>query len=547
MRPHPVLRYLAALLAVALASAIRFALNPLLENRGPFVLMFLAVAISGWYGGFGPGILATILSAALALYLFLDPAYTLQTLPLSYVVFTGLFVIGGALISVLSESMHRARERAELGAEELRLEVVERERIADELKQSVEREKTALIESEIAHRAKDEFLATVSHELRTPLNSMLGWAQMLQTGRLSAEDRSNAYETIERNAKHQAQLIEDVLDVSRIITGRVRLDVRPIEPITVIEHAIEIVRPTADAKGVSLQAELDPNAGPISGDDSRLQQVVWNLLSNAIKFTSRGGTVQIRLERVESHIEIVVSDTGQGIEAAFLPFAFDRFRQEVGSSARLHGGMGLGLAIVRHLVELHGGSVEAESKGKGEGAVFIVKLPIMAAAFSSEDSTGTVASHPGSAARRELPFAFEPVLSGVRVLIAEDEADARELLQMVLSGCGADVKACPSAAECFDELLTWKPDVLVSDVGMPGEDGYSLIARIRKLPADEGGRIPAMALTAYARVEDRVKALSAGFQTHAPKPVEPRELVAAVASLAKSSPTYGTGASAQGS
>jgi CheY-like chemotaxis protein len=253
------------------------------------------------------------------------------------------------------------------------------------------------------------------------------------------------------------------------------------------------------------------------------------------------------LERVESHIEIVVSDTGQGIEPAFLPFAFDRFRQEVGTSSRLHGGLGLGLAIVRHLVELHGGSVSAESNGKGLGAVFTVKLPIMATAFSSEDAGGIVSDRQLAASRGELPFAFEPVLTGVRVLIAEDEADARELLQMVLSGCGADVKACPSAAECFDELQTWKPDVLVSDVGMPGEDGYSLITRIRQLPADQGGKIPAMALTAYARVEDRVKALSAGFQTHAPKPVEPRELVAAVASLAKSSPTYGTGASAQSS
>ena len=547
MKPHPVLRYVSAVLAVALAAAIRVALNPLLETRGPFVLMFLAVAVAGWYGGLGPGLLATILSAALALWLFLDPAYTLQTLPFSYVVFTALFIIGGTVISVLSESMHRARNKAELSAEELRLEVLQRERIADELKQSVEREKSALIESEIAHRAKDEFLATVSHELRTPLNSMLGWAQMLQTGRLSAEDQSNAYETIERNAKHQAQLIEDVLDVSRIITGRVRLDVRPIEPITVVEHAIEIVRPTADAKGVSLQTELDPKAGPISGDDSRLQQVVWNLLSNAIKFTPRGGRIQIRLERVESHIEIVVNDTGQGIEPAFLPFAFDRFRQEVGTSARLHGGLGLGLAIVRHLVELHGGSVKAESKGKGKGSIFTVKLPIMATALSSEYSADLVSEHLRAAGRGEPVFDFDPVLSGIRVLIAEDEPDARELLQIVLSECGAEVKACPSATECFEELLRWKPDVLVSDVGMPGEDGYSLIARIRKLPADQGGRIPAMALTAYARVEDRVKALSAGFQTHAPKPVEPRELVAAVASLAKGSPSYPTGAAAQSS
>ncbi|PYS99674.1 MAG: hybrid sensor histidine kinase/response regulator [Acidobacteria bacterium] len=423
--------------------------------------------------------------------------------------------------------MHRARERAELTAQELRREIDERERIAQELKASVGREKAALVESEIAHRAKDEFLATVSHELRTPLNSMLGWSQMLQTGRLSPDDQFHAFETIERNARHQAQLIEDVLDMSRIITGKVRLDVRPVEPVAVVEQAIEIVRPTAEAKGVKLSSKLEPEAGPISGDDSRLQQVIWNLLSNAIKFTPKGGSVEVRLARVDSHVEITVSDTGEGIDPAFLPFAFDRFRQAIGNSSRPHGGLGLGLAIVRHLVELHGGKVDAESAGPGNGSVFTVSLPIMATLPKDLRDESAPDSIP--------PFDFEPILSGVRVLVAEDEPDARELLQVVLSGCGADVRACGSAAECFDELQKWKPDVLVSDVGMPGEDGYSLIKRIRQLPDEKGGQIPAVALTAYARVEDRVRALSAGFHTHAPKPVEPRELVAAVASLARRS------------
>ena len=540
MRPHLVLRYVAALLAVALAAAVRVALHPLLEYRGPFVLMFLAVAVSGWFGGFGPGFLATILSAVIGLYLFIDPIYSIENLPSSYAVFTALFILGGIVISILSESMHRARERAVIGAEELRQEVAERERIAIELKESVEREKQALIESEIAHRAKDEFLATVSHELRTPLNSMLGWAQMLQTGRLSTEDQTHAYETIERNARHQAQLIEDVLDVSRIITGKVRLDVKPIDPAKVVEHAIEIVRPTAEAKGVALDSVLDAKAGPISGDDARLQQVVWNLLSNAIKFTPKGGSITVRLERVESHVEIIVRDTGEGIDPAFMPFAFDRFRQAVGDSSRLHGGLGLGLAIVRHLVDLHGGTVEATSAGLGSGSVFTVKLPIMVTTASGFVDVSTSLAPPTGA---QLPFEFSQVLSGVRVLLAEDETDAREMLQMVLAGCGADVRACSNAADCFAELIKWKPDVLVSDIGMPGEDGYSLIARIRELSADQGGRIPAMALTAYARIEDRVRALSAGFQTHAPKPVEPMELVAAVASLAQRSSHHSKDAS----
>jgi signal transduction histidine kinase/CheY-like chemotaxis protein len=504
--------------------------------------MFLAVAIAGWYGGLGAGILATILSTIVALYLFIDPTRTFDVLSISDIVFTSLFVVAGIVISILSESMHRARERAESSAEKARQEIAERERIATELQASVEREKQALVDSEIAHRAKDEFLATVSHELRTPLNSMLGWSQVLQTGRLNPEDQTHAYQTIERNARHQAQLIDDVLDVSRIITGKVRLDVKPIEPIAAIQQAIDIVQPTADAKGVRLKATLDPNAGPISGDDSRLQQVIWNLLSNAIKFTPKDGLVELRLARVDSEVEITVADTGEGIEPAFLPFAFDRFRQAVGSTSRPHGGLGLGLAIVRHLVELHGGTVEAKSEGLGTGSVFTVRLPIMIASQPGDSLDGDAAV--GGPFVGTTSFEFSPVLAGIRVLIAEDEPDSREMLEVVLRGCGAEVRACESAADCYSEFQIWRPDVLVSDLGMPGEDGYSLIGRIRALPPEKGGKVPAMALTAYARVEDRVRVLSAGFQTHAPKPVEPAELVAAVASLARSAPTFNKEAAA---
>ena len=534
MRPSPTSRYGVALLAVALATAVRAAISPLIEFRGPFVLMYLAVAVASWYGGAGPGLFATLLSSILAISLFLDPAYTVASLPPSYIVFTVLFFIGGTLISVLAESMHRANERAELTAQELRQQVQERERIAIELEESAKRENAALVESEIAHRAKDEFLATVSHELRTPLNSILGWAQMLQTGRLNHSDVAQAYEAIERSARHQAKLIEDVLDVARIITGNVRFSPAPVEPIAIIENALEIVRPTAEAKGVNLTTDLDAHAGSVSGDEARLQQVVWNLLSNAIKFTPKGGSIEVRLTRVHSHIEIAVTDTGEGIDRHFLPFAFHRFRQAVGSSLRLHGGLGMGLAIVRHLVEIHGGTVEAASEGLGKGSRFTVKLPVLSAAASA-DLEDEHSENGGPHAAAIAHFEFKPLLKGIRVLIAEDETDAREMLEKVLGGSGADVRACATAAETFAEVQQWNPDVLVSDVGMPDEDGYSLIKRIRDLPENKGGRIPAMALTGYARPEDRVRAISAGFQTHAPKPVEPGDLVAAVAELAERS------------
>jgi PAS domain S-box-containing protein len=382
-------------------------------------------------------------------------------------------------------------------------------------------------EAQESSRLKDEFLATVSHELRTPLTAILGWAHMLRMGQFSDDSARRAFETVERNARAQAQLIDDLLDVSRIVTGKLRIDVRNVDPHSFIEAAVEAVRPGAEAKGVRLQKVLDTGAVSVSGDPVRLQQIVWNLLSNAIKFTPRGGRVQVRLERVNSHVEVAVSDTGSGIPAEFLPHVFDRFRQADQKTTRQHGGMGLGLAIVRHLVELHGGTVRAESAGEGRGATFTVTLPV-APVYNTEGEAGRV--HP--AARNTLPtFDLFDRLDGLKILVVDDEPDTRDLLKAGLGQCGAEVTAAASAAEAFEAIEKSAPDLLISDIGMPGEDGYELMRRVRSLPPEAGGRVPAIALTAYARVEDRMHALRAGYQMHVPKPVELAELAAVAASL----------------
>ena len=395
-------------------------------------------------------------------------------------------------------------------------------------------EREARATADAASRAKDEFLATVSHELRNPLNAMLGWARVLSGGSLNDETATRGLRSIEQNAKAQAQLIEDLLDVSRIISGKFRLNVEPIQVGRVIEAAIESMRPAADAKGVRLQAVLDPDAGPVSGDAGRLQQVVWNLLSNAVKFTPRGGQVQARLTRVNSHVEIVVSDTGQGIATEFLPYMFDRFRQADGSSTRSHGGLGLGLAIVRHIVELHGGSVTADSPGKDLGATFTVKLPLIAI---HAKSTVEQRLHPGVKGEMALHFTPSLSLEGVRVLVVNDEAETLLLLSTVLTQSGAYVKSASSAEEGFREVQAWRPDVIVSDIGMPGEDGYAFMKRVKSWSREAGAWIPAVALTAYARAEDRMKAMASGFQMHVPKPVEPAELITVIASLVERPPT----------
>jgi len=404
----------------------------------------------------------------------------------------------------------------------------ERKQAEDERNQLLAREQEARAAAEAANRLKDEFLATLSHELRSPLNAMLGWTRLLNTRKFDEATTTRAMQTIERSAKSQAQLVEDLLDVSRIIQGKLRLNVRPVELVSVIEAAIETVRPAAQAKEISLQSVLDPSAGPVAGDVDRLQQVVWNLLSNAIKFTPKQGCTQVRLERVNSHVEIIITDTGKGIDSEFVPYVFERFRQADSSSTRVYSGLGLGLAIVRQLVELHGGTVRADSEGEGKGATFTVKLPLIPI---------RVERHPGERVHPTVdlgvPFDNPPALNGVRVLLVDDEADSREFLVAALEECQAKVFGVASASEALEAVSQFKPDVLVSDIGMPLEDGYSLIRKVRQLSAEQGGEIPAIALTAYARAEDRMKAIAAGFQMHISKPVEPAELVTVVASLAR--------------
>ncbi len=380
-----------------------------------------------------------------------------------------------------------------------------------------------------ANRLKDEFLATLSHELRTPLTAILGWAKLLRLERFDAAATARAIETIERNAVAQTQLIDDLLDVSRVITGKLRLNVRPVNLSSIIEAAALSARPAAEARGVELRIDVDAHAGLVSGDSDRLQQVVWNLLSNAIKFTPRGGRVEVRLRRVDAQAEVVVADTGQGIPPEFLPYVFDRFRQADGAITREHGGLGLGLAIVRHLVELHGGQIRAESEGAGRGATFRISLPLMQ---TREDEPPAPRPHASDEARADAATASQTeTLGGLSVLVVDDDEDTRALLTALLGRRGARVNAVSSAAEALDALDRARFDVLVSDIGMPHADGYELIKHVRGLAAERGGHTPAVALTAYARAEDRTRALASGFQLHLPKPVVPEELVAAVAGL----------------
>jgi CheY-like chemotaxis protein len=365
--------------------------------------------------------------------------------------------------------------------------------------------------------------------LRTPLTAVLGWAHLLRAGQLDETSATSALETIERNARAQSQLIDDLLDVSRIITGKLRLDVRQIDPGSFIEAAIEALRPAAEAKDIRIQKMMDTGVISVLGDPARLQQIVWNLLSNAIKFTKKGGRVQVRLERINSHIEIAVSDTGVGIKPEFLPHVFERFRQADQKTTRQHGGLGLGLAIVRHLVELHGGMVDAMSSGEGQGATFVVKLPVVPVYQKSD-----LAERAHPAARETLPsFDCPERLDGLKALIVDDEADTRELLRVGLSQCGAEVITVGSAQEALEAIKRERPALLVSDIGMPDEDGYELMRKVRALPAQQGGKTPAIALTAYARTEDRLRALRAGYQMHVTKPVELAELAAVMASLVR--------------
>jgi PAS domain S-box-containing protein len=412
-------------------------------------------------------------------------------------------------------------------------DIMERKRIETEREELLAREQSARAEAERAGRMKDEFLATLSHELRTPLNAILGWSQVLRgRGAGSAEELGEGLAVIERNARVQTQLIEDLLDMSRIITGKLRLDVRRVDLTAVIESAVASVKLSAEAKGIRIHTVLDPLAGPVKGDPARLQQVVWNLLANAIKFTPKGGRVEVTLERVNSHVEMALSDTGIGIKPEFLPHLFERFRQADASTTRRFGGLGLGLAIVKHLVEQHGGSVVAKSAGEGQGATFRVTLPLPVAREGEEIGR----EHPAVEAERQMALDEpQPDLSGVRVLVVDDEADARDLIRRVLEDLGAEIRTAGSAGEAMEWFADGRQDipaVLISDVGMPDVDGFELMRRVRATGPQRGGKVPAVALTAFARSEDRRRAMMAGFDMFVSKPVEPAELAAVVARLA---------------
>ncbi len=405
---------------------------------------------------------------------------------------------------------------------------IQRKRLEAERENLLRREKSLREQAEKASRLKDEFLATVSHELRTPLNAILGWGQMLQSGKVTGDDHNRALETIYRNAKSQAQLIDDLLDSSRLITGNLRLNLSPTAIVPVIEAALDVVRPGAEAKGITLSAVYDSESETITCDSHRLQQMIWNLLTNAVKFTPPSGHVEIKLEQSYDTVKVLISDTGQGISPEFLPFVFDRFRQADSSSTRSHDGLGLGLAIVRHLAELHGGSVQAESGGKEKGATFSITLPRVV--------IGTQAIEPiqEEVNRHKSEHIFNADLDGIRVLIVDDDIDTCEMLNFALKRWGAETHSSNSVDEAFAALSTWQPNILLTDINMPGEDGYSLINRLRSIiPDDAAADIPVIALTAMARPEDSEKALLSGFQLHLAKPVDIQELADAIIRLTK--------------
>ncbi|HYO13498.1 MAG TPA: ATP-binding protein [Thermoanaerobaculia bacterium] len=405
------------------------------------------------------------------------------------------------------------------GAVTMMTDITDLKHAEAEREEILARERTARAEAETANRLKDEFLATVSHELRTPLSAMIGWVHLLRVGGLDAATTERALATIDRNIRAQAQIIDEILDVSRIIRGSLTLSLQPVDLAALLHQVVESVRPAAQSKGIGVHTTVDPTVTPVNGDPDRLQQVVWNLLSNALKFTPGGGRVEVRLERQEAGLRLSVADTGQGIAPEFLPHVFERFRQADSSTTRVHGGLGLGLSIVRHLVELHGGTVTAESAGVDRGARFTVTLPAALPALDPMDA---------EPAQEDRP---RPPLAGRRLLVVDDEPDTREALGFLLQRAGAVVETASSAREALAAIERSRPHVLIADIGMPGEDGYALIRQVRTLAPERGGSIPAVALTAYARPEDRERALAEGYQEHVAKPVEPETLIELLAGL----------------
>ncbi|HWP45264.1 MAG TPA: ATP-binding protein, partial [Blastocatellia bacterium] len=467
-----------------------------------------------------------------------------EELPMQYAASKGK-VVSGVEVDVVHEDGRIVRlwecaaplfnERGEVrGCVGAFVDITERKRAEEERERLLAREQAARAEAEAANRAKDEFLAIVSHELRTPLTAILGWSQLLSSGRLSQDDMLHGLEAIARNALAQRQLVEDILDISRITSGKLHLNIGPTDLVSVITSAVDVARPAADARGIEIRTTLDATIGSVPGDADRLQQVVWNLLSNAVKFTPDSGRIEVKLEKMGRYAQITVSDTGEGIDQEFLPYVFDRFRQADASTTRRHGGLGLGLAIVRHIVEMHGGEVQVDSSGKGQGATFAVKLPLnigrgMEATQAIDFNGEASAVHDGDGSLEGEK------LDGLRVLVVDDDLETLEMLNVMLSHNGIDVLTSASAAEAIDILQQRSPDVLVSDIAMPDEDGNAFIKKVRSFDPQRGGNIPAVALTAHVRDEDRIQALSSGYDLFMPKPVEAGRLLKAIALLARRS------------
>ncbi|HYW72703.1 MAG TPA: response regulator, partial [Pyrinomonadaceae bacterium] len=419
----------------------------------------------------------------------------------------------------------RLYTEAQKHATELGLEMAVRKQAEEERARLLVREQSARAEAELANRTKDEFLATLSHELRTPLTAILGWSHIVRQSKLDDTQLSRALETIERNAHAQSRLIDDLLDVSRIISGKLQIDLRVVDLATVIEAAVDAMRPALEAKHIDFEMELGSRAFPVMGDPNRLQQIFWNLFSNAAKFTPKRGQVRVAIESQVSSVCVSVSDSGIGIKPEFLPYIFDRFRQADGSTTRSQGGLGLGLAIVRHLVDLHQGKVEVESNGQHSGSTFIITLPIARPATNKAGAGETVLRAAGNGGARSN----QDVLRGLRILVVDDEADSRELVATILMRSGGQVRCSDSAADALQAFKEWQPDLLISDLAMPNEDGFTLLRKLRKLRSKRAKEIPAVALSAYASDEDRAISLAKGFQMHLPKPIEPESLIISVA------------------
>ena len=495
--PQPLRGYAVAVAAVGAAALLTLALRPYISGAvSP--LFFAAVVVASWSGGLRPGLVATVLSALVTEAVFFPPVYRLDAGSL-------VRAFAFTLVALLTASLYARARDAQRHAEEL----------AASREELLKQEQAARASAETAGRAKDEFLASLSHELRTPLNALVGWLWWLRKGELDEARQARALETIERNTQALAQLIEDLLDVSRIITGKLRLKTRVVFPSPLAEAAVEAIRPAAIAKSIELVTMLDPEAGPVLADPDRLQQVMWNLLSNAIKFTPEKGRVAVSLAREGADVTLEIRDTGKGIAPSLLPYIFDRFRQSE-STLTTPLGLGLGLSIVRHLVEVHGGRVAAASPGEGLGATFMVTLPVHTEAAPTAADPG-----PDDATR----------MDGLAILVIEDDPDARQWLVLTLERWGARVSTASTGREALDAITRERLDVLVSDIRLPDTDGYELIRKIRDIEGALGRYTPAVALTAYPRVEDRARALQAGYQMHVPKPVAPHDLASVIATL----------------